>query len=77
VIQPIVAAILAIRAGLKDTREGRPAFFWAVLACLEGRKILIMSGWKDINKLFMVAMVLDTLYQLFVLGRSTWFRLCS
>ncbi len=63
-IQPIVATILAVRAGLRDSREGRPAFFWTVLTRPEERQILLHSGWKDIGKLFIVALLLDTLYQL-------------
>lgn len=66
-IQPIVATILAIRAGLRDAREGKPAFFWTILTSPEERQILIHSGWKDIGKLFIVAIVLDTIYQLIVI----------
>ncbi len=69
-IQPIVATILAIRAGLRDSREGKPPFFWTFLTSPEQRQILRQSGWKDIGKLFIVAIVLDTLYQLIVLR---WF----
>lgn len=66
VIQPIVATILAVRAGLRDSREGKPAFFWTILTSPEERQILLRSGWKDIGKLCIVAAVLDTLYQLIV-----------
>ena len=66
VIQPIMAAILLIRAGLRDSREGKPAFFWTILTIPKERQILLRSGWKDIGKLFIVAMVLDALYQLIV-----------
>jgi hypothetical protein len=31
IIQPTVATILAIRAGLRDAHQNRPAFLWAVL----------------------------------------------
>ena len=63
VFQPVVAAILAIRAGLRDAREGQPAFLWAVLSNEEARKALLRSGWKDIGKVFILAMVLDAVYQ--------------
>jgi hypothetical protein len=29
-VQPAVAALLAIRAGLRDARAGRPAYGWTV-----------------------------------------------
>jgi hypothetical protein len=31
IIQRVVTTILAIRAGLRDARQDRPSFFWAVL----------------------------------------------
>jgi hypothetical protein len=67
VIQPIVATILAIRAGMRDARAGRPAFFWTFLTDPTERKRLAASGWKDIGKIFIVALVLDTVYQLIAL----------
>jgi hypothetical protein len=30
-IQPTVAAILGVRAGLRDARQGRPPYLWAVV----------------------------------------------
>lgn len=67
VIQPIVAASLAIRAGLKDCKEGRPAYFWAVFTSSTDRNRLLWSGWNDIGRVFIVALFLDTIYQLIVL----------
>lgn len=66
-IQPIVATLLAIRAGRKDAREGKPAFFWTLLTQPEARRSLLQSGWKDVGKLFLVALVLDTIYQIIAL----------
>ncbi len=31
VVQPLVAAVLALRAGIRDAREGRAPFLWALL----------------------------------------------
>ncbi len=67
IMQPIVATILAIRAGLRDARAGSPPFFWAYLTTPTARKILAQSGWKDISKLFIVAMVLDGIFQVIAL----------
>jgi hypothetical protein len=64
-IQPTVAILIAIRAGLKDAREGRPAFLWA-LSNPGYRPDLLRQGWKDVGKVFILAMVLDSIYQLFV-----------
>ncbi len=67
VIQPIISTILAIRAGLRDAREGQPAFFWAILTNPAERRRLIHSGWKDVGKIFIIAIVLDTIYQVIML----------
>ena len=31
VLQPLTAALIACRAGLRDARSGRPAYGWAIL----------------------------------------------
>ena len=68
VIQPIIASAIAIRAGLRDAREGQPAFLWTLMTSeLEHRRRLIRSGWKDIGKIFVMAIAIDTVYQLFML----------
>jgi hypothetical protein len=67
VIQPAVAGVLAIRAGLKDAREGRPAFLWAAITNAAYRPELLRQGAQDVGKVFVVAVVLDAVYQLIVL----------
>jgi hypothetical protein len=65
-VQPTVAIILAIRAGLRDGREGAGPYFWNVLVNLERRKDLLREGWKSVGKLFAMACLLDIIYQLIV-----------
>jgi hypothetical protein len=64
---PTVVTILAIRAGLKDAREGQPAFLWGIIARPAGWRRLLLTASKDITRVFIVALVLDTVYQLLVL----------
>jgi hypothetical protein len=66
IIQPTVAIILAIRAGLRDARQERPAFFWGVLRNPAHRRELLREGWKDVGKVFLLATILDVVYQLIV-----------
>jgi hypothetical protein len=66
-ITPAVAIIFAIRAGLKDAREGRPPFLWEVLTKPAERQRLRRSWWKDIGKMVVVALVIDAVYQFYVL----------
>ena len=77
VFQPTIAAILAIRAGLKDAREGRPAFFWTVLADPVKRMPLLGNAFKDVSKVFSIAFLLDVVYQFIVYSRPRILRNCS
>jgi hypothetical protein len=66
ILQPAVATVLAIRAGLRDAREDRPAFLWTVLTKPEQRRESLIRSWKDIGKVLIVAVVLDVIYQVIV-----------
>ena len=65
-IMPTLVTILAIRAGLRDAREGEPTFLWGILKNPAERPRLVHSGVKDIGRIFIVAIVLDTIYQIIV-----------
>ena len=67
VVQPAMACILAIRAGIADAKAGKPPYFWAILWSSHHRKIMLQSGWKSIGKVFILAIVLDVVYQIIVL----------
>lgn len=67
VMQPILAGFFAVRAGLKDAREGHPPFLATYLARPDERRGLLQSAWKDIGKIFLMAVVLDCVYQLIAL----------
>jgi hypothetical protein len=67
IFMPLVVTILAIRAHLRDVREGRPTELWAFLKDPVQRRLLLRSGLKDFGKVFVVACVLDTTYQIMVL----------
>lgn len=67
VIMPTVVTILAIRAGLRDARQGEPAFLWSILTKPTLRRRLLRSALKDIGRIIIMALVLDTTYQLMVL----------
>ena len=64
IMQPLVAAGFAIWSGVKDARAGRPAFLWTVVTDPAQRSALLRSAWKDVGKVFMLAVVLDAIYQL-------------
>lgn len=65
-MQPIMATVFAIIAGLKDAKAGKPAYFWALFTQPEHRRDMLKDGWKSVGKVFLMAMVLDIVYQLIV-----------
>jgi hypothetical protein len=66
ILQPIVATILAVKAGLQDARDHRPAYFWAILANPDERRGLLQQGWKAVAKVFVLAIVIDLAYEIMV-----------
>jgi hypothetical protein len=66
VVMPTVVTILAILADRRDAREGRPAPLGAFIRDPDERRRLFRSALKDIGRVFIVAIVLDTAYQLWV-----------
>ncbi len=66
VLQPLMAAIFAIRSGLADARAGKPPYFWALLWDRGQREDMLKDGWKSVGRVFMFALVLDVVYQIIV-----------
>lgn len=65
--QPIMATLFALRDGIKDAKAGKPPYFWALFTHPEQRAELIRSGWHSVGKVFILAIVLDLIYQVTVL----------
>jgi hypothetical protein len=66
IVQPLVAAFFAVRAGRRDALEGKPLFFWAVLRDPVKRRERMREAWKHIGKVFLAAVVIDVVYQIIV-----------
>jgi hypothetical protein len=62
-VQPLMAILFAIRDGRGDSREGRSAYLWTFLTDPAQRRYLLESGWKGISNVFLLACVLDVIYQ--------------
>jgi hypothetical protein len=67
VLQPCMAAFFAIRSGLADARAGKPPWFWELVSNPPERADMVKEAWKRIGKVFILAVVLDVVYQLIVL----------
>ena len=66
VLQPMVAALLAIRAGVRDAKAGRPPHGWAIVTDPVRRRELLAESWHDVARLFLVAVIIDMIYELIV-----------
>jgi len=77
ILQPIMAAIFAVRSGLKDAKEGKPAYFWALFTDSVHRGDMLRDGWKAVGKVFIFAIIIDLVYQWMVFrwfypGEAFW-----
>ena len=68
ILQPLMASIFAFRDGLKDAREGRPPYLWTLITDPSQRVDLIRQGWAAVGRVFILAIVMDVIYQLIVVG---------
>ena len=65
-LQPTVAAIFAVRDGLRDAREGRRPYFWSIFFQGEARHDLLREGWRAVGRVLLLGVVMDLIYQLIV-----------
>jgi hypothetical protein len=66
-LQPLMAVIFAVMSGLKDAKAGKPPYFWALLTNPAHRREMIRDGWKSVGKVFVLALILDVIYQVIAL----------
>jgi hypothetical protein len=64
ILQPMMAAILATRAGIQDARAGRPPYLWTILMNAHDRAELLREGWKAVARIFALAVIMDVPYQM-------------
>ena len=64
IIQPLMAFAFAVIDGIKDAKAGQPAYFWAVFTNAGHRRELLKDGWKHFGKIFILAIILDVIYQI-------------
>ena len=65
-VMPTVVTIIALRAVWKDLRAGRPAFLGLWIQDPVERKRVFHGWFKDVGRIFLIAVVLDITYQLLV-----------
>jgi hypothetical protein len=66
ILQPLMAALFAFRDGLRDARADRPPYLWTIITDPSQRADLIRHGWAAVGRVFILAIVMDVIYQLIV-----------
>ncbi len=69
ILQPLVAAVLAFGDGRRDAQKGYPPYGWSLFTDREHRQFLLKSGWKSISKVFIIALILDLIFQIITFHR--------
>jgi hypothetical protein len=64
-----MASIVAIRDGLDDAKNGRPAFLWTMLTDDRQRRRLLSEGWHAVFRIILLGTIMDIAYQAMVFGR--------
>jgi hypothetical protein len=70
ILQPTMAAIAALRDGIKDTRLGRRPYVWALIRGVrdpEGRSGRLWTGIVSTARILILGVIMDVIYQLLVL----------
>ena len=65
-IQPTVAMFFAIRAGISDARYNKPTFLGCAFSNPRSWGLRMRETWKDVGTVFILALILDSIYQVIV-----------
>lgn len=66
-LQPAMAIFFALRAALRDVKQKRVPYLWRFATSDGYRREIAQEGWKDFGKVFIIAIILDIVYQLVVI----------
>jgi hypothetical protein len=69
-MQPLMAIIFAFRDGRRDAREGRQPYGYDLFTNSSHDRQLLLEAWRSVGKIFILALVLDAVYQFIVVK---WF----
>jgi hypothetical protein len=70
ILQPLMAVVLAVRSGFRDARTGRRPYLVVLFSGGVEIRDQLRHGWGDIGRVFILAIVIDAIYQAIVLR---WF----
>jgi hypothetical protein len=55
ILQPVMASIVAIIAGLNEAKLGNPPYFWSLINKAGHSVDMVRDGWKSAGKVFVLA----------------------
>jgi hypothetical protein len=67
IIQPLMSLIFAIIAGIRDAKNNTVPYLWRFKIAKGNRKEVAKEAWKSVGKVFIIATILDIIYQLVVI----------
>jgi hypothetical protein len=67
ILQPLMAAIVAVRAGINDARTGRSPYFGTMLGNPRERAQRLNEGVNATARIILLGLVMDMIYQVIVL----------
>jgi hypothetical protein len=67
ILQPLMAAIVAVRAGIQDARTGRSPYFWTMTSKPSERAQRLNEGLNATARIVLLGLVMDMIYQFIVL----------
>jgi hypothetical protein len=69
ILQPLMAAVPAVRDGIKDARAGRSPFFWTVAGDRQKRVGRLREGLIATARIVLLGIVMDAIYRYLVFKR--------
>ena len=75
ILQPVMAAIFAVRDGLNDAKHGRPPYFWTIVRDDRERRRLLSEGWHAVFRIILLGTIMDVAYQVIVFRRLRPFEI--
>ena len=62
-LDPAICILYAVRAAIRDAKKHVPPYLFRILVTSKQRKAIVLEGWKDIGRVFMIAVMVDIIYQ--------------
>jgi hypothetical protein len=67
ILQPVMASLLAIRDGYRDTASGRAPYLQDILRNPAGRAERLKEGFQAVTRVMLLGIVMDAAYQFSVI----------